>query len=163
MNKGNTRQTEAVNKIINFHRKSYIEMTGTILENLSTKKLSILVASLLVCQFICFLIGGLIGTYFVFHIVFDDRSFSDVIVYKLKFIFTAPIPASVQSILGTVCDDVPGSYKNTSVWLYSRGVGQCSRTIREDIEKHDYDLANHMVFVFQVCCLQIIFCCCSEL
>lgn len=36
-------------------------MSGTILENLSTKKLSILVSSLLVCQLVCFLIGGLIG------------------------------------------------------------------------------------------------------
>lgn len=40
-------------------------MAGTILENLSTKKLTVLVVSLLVCQFICFLIGGLIGIRFV--------------------------------------------------------------------------------------------------
>ncbi|KAG4072009.1 hypothetical protein HA402_010946 [Bradysia odoriphaga] len=99
-------------------------MTGTILENLSTKKLTILVVSLLICQFVCFLIGGLI----------------------------APIPASVQSILGTICDDVPGSHNDTSIWLYSRGAGQCSQTVRETIEnKHDdYRLANKMVFVFQM-------------
>lgn len=36
-------------------------MSGTILENLSTKKLSILVGILLVLQVVCFLIGGLIG------------------------------------------------------------------------------------------------------
>ncbi|KAJ6634656.1 Protein wntless [Pseudolycoriella hygida] len=97
-------------------------MTGTILENLSTKKLSILVVLLLICQFICFLIGGLI----------------------------APIPASVQPILGTICEDVPGSHNDTSIWLYSRGLGLCSQTIREGIEKHDYHLANRIVFVFQM-------------
>lgn len=36
-------------------------MAGTILENLSAKKLTILVSALLVCQLVCFLIGGLIG------------------------------------------------------------------------------------------------------
>lgn len=56
-----------------------------------------------------------------------------------------------MSILGTICDDVPGSHNDTSIWLYSRGVGQCSQTIRDGIEKHDYSLANRMVFVFQVC------------
>lgn len=36
-------------------------MAGTILENLSGRKLTVLVVSLLICQVICFLIGGLIG------------------------------------------------------------------------------------------------------
>jgi hypothetical protein len=36
-------------------------MSGTILENLSGRKLAILVSSLLFGQLICFLIGGLIG------------------------------------------------------------------------------------------------------
>lgn len=36
-------------------------MAGTILENLSAKKLTILVSTLMVCQLACFLIGGLIG------------------------------------------------------------------------------------------------------
>lgn len=72
-------------------------------------------------------------------------------------ISTAPIPASVQQILGTICDDVPGSHNDTSIWLYSRGVNQCSQSIREGIEKHDYHLANRMVFVFQVCCGRIFF------
>lgn len=40
-------------------------MAGTILENLSGKKLSILVGTLLICQLICFLIGGLIGNWIV--------------------------------------------------------------------------------------------------
>lgn len=37
------------------------KMSGTILENLSTKKLSILVGILMICQVVCFLIGGLVG------------------------------------------------------------------------------------------------------
>lgn len=40
-------------------------MSGTILENLSGRKLSILVSFLLVSQLICFLIGGLIGEEFL--------------------------------------------------------------------------------------------------
>lgn len=36
-------------------------MAGTVLENLSGLKLSILVGAFLLCQVICFLIGGLIG------------------------------------------------------------------------------------------------------
>lgn len=41
-------------------------MAGTILENLSGRKLAYLVSTLLICQIICFLIGGLIGKYTVF-------------------------------------------------------------------------------------------------
>lgn len=121
-------------------------MTGTILENLSTKKLSILVVSLLVCQFVCFLIGGLIGWYFCLFLWRYNK-------WMTEICFTAPIPASVQSILGTICDDVPGSFNDTSILLYSRGKGQCSQTNRDGIEKYDYHLANRMVFVFQVRCL----------
>ena len=40
--------------------KQQVKM-GTILENLSGKKLSILVSTLLLMQLTCFLIGGLIG------------------------------------------------------------------------------------------------------
>lgn len=40
-------------------------MAGTILENLSGRKLTMLVASLLICQVICFLIGGLIGMFWL--------------------------------------------------------------------------------------------------
>jgi hypothetical protein len=36
-------------------------MSGTILENLSGRKLTILVSSLLLAQLVCFLIGGLVG------------------------------------------------------------------------------------------------------
>lgn len=53
-------------------------MTGTIIENLSGRKLAILVAWLLACQVACFLLGGLI----------------------------APRPSNTQSILGTACKAV---------------------------------------------------------
>lgn len=36
-------------------------MAGTILENLSGRKLTVLVATLLMLQVLCFLIGGLVG------------------------------------------------------------------------------------------------------
>uniref|UniRef100_A0A182K336 Protein wntless n=1 Tax=Anopheles christyi TaxID=43041 RepID=A0A182K336_9DIPT len=97
-------------------------MSGTILENLSGKKLSILVASLLFLQFLCFLLGGLI----------------------------APVPASVQTILATICKDVPGSHNDTSIWLYSRGEDRCQSLDHFDIESDDMKMANQIVFVFQM-------------
>lgn len=62
----------------------------------------------------------------------------------------APAPASVQSILGTVCRDVPGSFNDTSKWVYSRGVGKCESLHPTDLDRHDAGLANQIVFVFQV-------------
>lgn len=97
-------------------------MSGTILENLSGKKLSILVSSLLFLQFLCFLLGGLI----------------------------APVPSSVQTILATICKDVPGSHNDTSIWLYSRGDDHCQSLEHLDIENHDLKMANQIVFVFQM-------------
>lgn len=41
-------------------------MAGTILENLSGRKLTILVSFLLFCQLVCFLIGGLVGKNLIF-------------------------------------------------------------------------------------------------
>lgn len=97
-------------------------MSGTILENLSSRKLVLLVICLLVCQIICFLVGGLI----------------------------APIPASHQNILGMICQDVPGSQNDTGIWLYSRGKGKCNSISQEDIERHDVKMANQIVFIFQM-------------
>lgn len=118
-------------------------MSGTILENLSTKKLTILVVSLLLLQFSCFLIGGLVGELFL----------NILCLKKLKFFkinIPAPIPASVQTILATVCQDVPGSHNDTSIWLYSRGKGSCKTLTQNEIENHDVRMANQIVFVFQV-------------
>ncbi|OAD53292.1 Protein wntless [Eufriesea mexicana] len=74
-------------------------MQGTIIENLSGRKLSVLVILLIIAQIICFLIGGLI----------------------------APTPASSQNILGTPCKDirVNGSEPGEGKWFYSRGKGSC--------------------------------------
>lgn len=117
-------------------------MSGTILENLSGKKISILVGSLLVCQLICFLIGGLIGMsenlVFLFSII------------NIHFLLSAPVPANVQTILGTMCKDVMGSYNDTSKWVYSRGVGKCEVMDQNYIESPDVRIANQFVFVFQV-------------
>lgn len=63
-------------------------MPGTILENLSGRKLSVLVVILLTCQLACFLVG-----------------------------LIAPSPASSQGILATVCiDDSPKS-DNINRWF----------------------------------------------
>lgn len=58
-------------------QSSEMRGTGTVIENLSGRKLGILVGVLVLCQVFCFLIGGLV----------------------------APIPASAQNILATVCAD----------------------------------------------------------
>lgn len=67
-----------------------------------------------------------------------------------NLIFVAPIPASVQTILGTVCKDVQGSFNDTSKWVYSRGDGKCETIHQSDLDRHDVRLANQIVFVFQV-------------
>lgn len=72
-------------------------MTGTIIENLSGRKLAVLVSFLLLCQLTCFLIGGLV----------------------------APMPANAQLILGTVCKDTSSVKNDTSKWFYGRGEGAC--------------------------------------
>ncbi|KAF5288100.1 hypothetical protein FQA39_LY15525 [Lamprigera yunnana] len=65
-------------------------MPGTILENLSGRKLSVLVVILLLCQIACFMLGG----------------------------FISPSPASSQSILSIVCiDENPSLFSQRSRWL----------------------------------------------
>ncbi|CRK99287.1 CLUMA_CG012559, isoform A [Clunio marinus] len=97
-------------------------MSGTILENLSGKKLTILVSFLLFCQLICFLIGGLL----------------------------APVPSNVQTIIGTICKDRPGSHNDTSIWLYSRGGKKCEVLDHNEIREDSLRMANKLVFVFQM-------------
>lgn len=43
-------------------------MAGTVLENLSNRKLFVLTSTLLICQVVCFLIGGLVGEYLIYMI-----------------------------------------------------------------------------------------------
>lgn len=126
-------------------------MAGTILENLSGKKLSILVGTLLICQVICFLIGGLIGNFSIIFLTPEENDSLRVWNNFCLFFSAAPVPANVQTILGTVCKDIPGSFNDTTKWVYSRGNGKCDRILESDLERHDVRLANQIVFVFQVC------------
>lgn len=61
------------------------KMSGTILENLSGKKLTILVSFLLLCQLICFLIGGLIGKKFLRSSLFVFYLFTFV-YFRQRFV-----------------------------------------------------------------------------
>lgn len=99
-------------------------MQGTIIENLSGRKLSVLVILLIIAQIICFLIGGLI----------------------------APTPASSQNILGTPCKDIRinGSEPGGKKWFYSRGKGSC---IPVDMNRFSFDnhhQAYQVVYTFQM-------------
>ncbi|XP_068624941.1 protein wntless [Battus philenor] len=95
-------------------------MTGTIIENLSGRKLTVLVTFLLLCQVTCFLIGGLV----------------------------APTPANVQNILGTVCKDTTTMKNDTTTWFYNRGKGSCKVIdlghMHQDLSETD------VVFAFQM-------------
>lgn len=95
-------------------------MTGTIIENLSGRKLAVLVSFLLVCQLTCFLIGGLV----------------------------APMPANTQSILGTVCKDTSTVKNDTTKWFYNRGKGAC-KTVDLSTGYHDLS-ERDIVFAFQM-------------
>ncbi|XP_024942910.1 protein wntless isoform X2 [Cephus cinctus] len=97
-------------------------MQGTIIENLSGKKLSVLVVLLIIAQIVCFLIGGLV----------------------------APRPASSQNILGTPCRDIRinGSEPGGGKWFYSRGKGSCIPVRFEEFDNHHQ--AFQVVYVFQM-------------
>lgn len=67
-------------------------MPGVIIENLSGKKLSVLIAGLVVCQFACFLIGG----------------------------FAAPNPSNADHVLATKCYD-PGNNSDAWFYVRGKG------------------------------------------
>ncbi|EZA48129.1 Protein wntless [Ooceraea biroi] len=98
-------------------------MQGTIIENLSGKKLSVLVILLIIAQIVCFLIGGLI----------------------------APTPASSQNILSTPCRDerVNGSHDENK-WFYSRGKGSCAPLDMDRYSLDNYHQAYQIVYTFQM-------------
>ncbi|CAK9819048.1 Protein wntless [Anthophora plagiata] len=99
-------------------------MQGTIIENLSGRKLSVLVILLIIAQIVCFLIGGLI----------------------------APTPASSQSILGTPCKDirVNGSELGGKKWFYSRGKGSCTPVDMNRFNFDSHHQAYQVVYTFQM-------------
>ncbi|XP_047520524.1 protein wntless [Pieris napi] len=97
-------------------------MTGTVLENLSGRKLAILISFLLACLTMCFLIGGLV----------------------------APMPANSQTILGTVCRDRSKVKNDTTKWFYNRGNGKCETVdLTEAQLSHDLSETD-IVFAFQL-------------
>ncbi|XP_059617459.1 protein wntless [Phlebotomus argentipes] len=96
-------------------------MSGAVIENLSGRKLTVIVAGLLVCQVVCFLIGGLI----------------------------APLPSNVQSILATVCLDDVDAFNDTSKWLWTQSEGSC-RTVANSENGVSLRNTQRAVFVFQM-------------
>ncbi|EDW79572.1 uncharacterized protein Dwil_GK20551 [Drosophila willistoni] len=97
-------------------------MSGTILENLSGRKLSILVSILLLCQVLCFLLGGIF----------------------------APVPAGHLTILGSLCRENHARQNDTNFFLYSRGDGACKQVTSEEVDADALKLANQIVHVFQL-------------
>lgn len=62
----------------------------------------------------------------------------------------APRPSSVQTILGTICLDKPGSFNNTDIWIYPRGKSPtCKSVSHEEMLKDNVRMANKLVFAFQ--------------
>uniref|UniRef100_A0A1B6C5B6 Protein wntless n=1 Tax=Clastoptera arizonana TaxID=38151 RepID=A0A1B6C5B6_9HEMI len=95
-------------------------MPGAILENLSGKKLGILVIFLLICQVVCFLIGGLI----------------------------APTPSNADSFLATKCLD-PGNNSDTWFYFKGEGKCNKLNPHKYGSDSH-ISLANRIVFVFML-------------
>ncbi|XP_014230227.2 protein wntless [Trichogramma pretiosum] len=96
-------------------------MQGTIIENLSGKKLSVLVALLVVAQIVSFLIGGLV----------------------------APPPSNSQNMLGTACRDklnVNGTPPGLDDWMYFRPPGKCVHVDTHEMSETIIPL----VYVFQM-------------
>ncbi|XP_011161073.1 protein wntless [Solenopsis invicta] len=98
-------------------------MQGTIIENLSGKKLSVLVMLLIIAQIVCFLIGGLI----------------------------APTPASSQNILGTPCKIISvNDSHDENKWFYPRGKGSCSQVDLHQFSLDIHQQAYQVVYTFQM-------------
>lgn len=122
---------------------------GVILENLSGKKLFVLVSSLLFCQLACFLIGGLVGKS---SFTWPGRdSVANVPLSLLNdyvfLLFTAPTPSAIDMVLASKC-----LYNDSNPWSYIRGDGKCF-SYHSDIYKDSLianTMANDIVFTFQV-------------
>ncbi|KAF7394113.1 hypothetical protein HZH68_010932 [Vespula germanica] len=99
-------------------------MQGTIIENLSGKKLSVLVILLIIVQIVCFFIGGLI----------------------------APTPATSQNILSTPCKDIRinGTEPGAGKWFYSRGKGSCTHVDIDHFNLDSHHQAHQVVYTFQM-------------
>ncbi|KAJ1519503.1 hypothetical protein ONE63_004788 [Megalurothrips usitatus] len=96
-------------------------MQGTIVENLSGRKLSVLVALLLLAQVACFLIGGLI----------------------------APTPSSAYNVLGTNCVDT-GNNTPRWFYTRGHGACRNLELSDYKDQDSKLEMANKVVFVFQI-------------
>lgn len=96
-------------------------MQGTIVENLSGRKLSVLVALLLLAQVVCFLIGGLI----------------------------APTPSSAYNVLGTNCVDT-GNNTQKWFYTRGKGSCRNHDLSHNTDQDSMLEMANRIVFVFQI-------------
>lgn len=104
-------------------------MAGSILENLSGRKLAVIVSVVLIIQLICFLIGGLV----------------------------APAPSNADQILATICtrDNLLPAGVFDDQWHVPRGVGGRPTNCNvlhdlSDASRNNPNLtANHIVFAFQ--------------
>lgn len=122
-------------------------MAGTVIENLSGRKLFIIVGFLLICQLFCFLVGGLMGKC---PTLIHTPASAHLLMSLNASLFSAPLPSGVQTILATICKDIPGAHNDTNVWLYSRGDGQCQQVDTHSLDEMDIQMANRLVYVFQV-------------
>ncbi|KAK4316507.1 hypothetical protein Pmani_012363 [Petrolisthes manimaculis] len=97
-------------------------MAGAIIENLSGRKLGILIMFLLLCQVVCFLVGALI----------------------------APAPSSVLSVLGTKCVDKQYS-REKWYYPRGKGrcLHRISDPQDPEVAKQGIS-ANHIIFTFQI-------------
>lgn len=125
---------------------------GVILENLSGKKLFVLVSLLLLCQLACFLIGGLVGTVstpvlgpLVRH---SASHFFHVDNTIFLFFFAAPPLSATDSVLASKC-----MYNRSNPWSYIRGAGKCIPHHQDLYKDNDISnsVADEIVFIFQVC------------
>ncbi|KAK8746066.1 hypothetical protein OTU49_017247 [Cherax quadricarinatus] len=95
-------------------------MAGAIIENLSGRKLGVLIVFLMICQVVCFLVGALI----------------------------APAPSSVMSILGTKCID-KNYRKDKWYWTRGKGKCQSIIDLQDPVIEDLHINANNMIFTFQ--------------
>ncbi|RXG68953.1 Protein wntless [Armadillidium vulgare] len=97
-------------------------MAGSIIENLSGRKLSILISLLMICQLLCFLIGGLIG----------------------------PAPTSVMTALRRICLD-KNYDENKWYYTRGKGSCHIINSINTPEITNQHDISgNNLVFVFQI-------------
>jgi len=97
-------------------------MTGCIIENMSSRKLTYVVLGLVTLQFLCFLIGAVVS----------------------------PTPNSSMQYLATKCVDVNGG-SDEEAWFYPRGKGSCNAIQSLTDPGNAKDLGpDNIVFSFQM-------------